>query len=158
MHQAIIHRAEQLFTSPSIQSFHDGPLWWCFGWVGGCVCVQEGGLGFPLPPTQDFVIQFSRAPSFGCKRWNPNYELTCIGMTQKKLVVLLSWVELSWDFVCWEFLFSWVMKTKCVPFVHCSMSLNFEWIHSIWLIEQGQWNSLVHSTASLGPMNSTHIL
>ncbi len=63
MHQAIIHRAQQLILHQSIQSFHDGPLWWCFGWVG----VQEGGLGFPLPPTQDFVILLSRAPSFGCK-------------------------------------------------------------------------------------------
>lgn len=150
MHQAIIHRAEQLFTSPSIQSFHDGPLWWCFGWVGGCVCVQEGGLGFPLPPTQDFVIQFSRAPSFECKRWNPNYELTCIGMTQKKLVVLLGWVELSWDFVCWEFLFSWVMKTKCVPLfiVQCHWILSeftrFDWLNKDnwihWFTRQPVWD------------------
>jgi hypothetical protein len=86
MHQAIIHRAEQLFTSPSKASMmgHFG------GVLGEWVGVQEGGLGFPLPHTPDFVIQLSRAPSFGCKMGNPNCELTCIGMTQKNPIVLLS--------------------------------------------------------------------
>jgi hypothetical protein len=156
MHQAIIiHRAEQLFTSPSIQSFHDGPLWWCFGWVGGCVCVQEGGLGFPLPPTQDFVIQFSRAPSFECKRWNPNYELTCIGMTQKKLVVLLSWVELSWvEILCVGVLILMSYEDKMCPFCSLFNVIEF-WVNSLDLID---WTRTMEFTRSLNSQSGTNEL
>lgn len=68
------HSLGRTIIHQSIQSFHDGPpLWWCFGWV--CVCVHKRvGWVSHFLPTQDFVIQFSRAPSFGCKRGNPNYE------------------------------------------------------------------------------------
>jgi hypothetical protein len=64
MQQAIIHRAEQLFIHQSIQSFHDGGGG---GGVGGARApppVQEGGLGFPLPPTGDFVIQLWKGSEF----------------------------------------------------------------------------------------------
>jgi len=89
MHQAIIHWAEQLFTSPSKASMmghHFG------GVLGGCVCVYtRGWAGFPTSsPPRILLFNSQGLQVSGVKGETLIMNLTCIGMTQKKLVVLLS--------------------------------------------------------------------
>jgi hypothetical protein len=134
------------------------------GWVGGCVCVcvykRVGWVSHFLPP-RILLFNSQGLRVSGVKGETLIMNLTCIGMTQKKLVVLLSWVELSWvEILCVVgVLILMSYEDKMCPLCSLFNVIEF-WVNSLDLIDlnKDNWIHWFTQQPSLGPMNSTHIL
>lgn len=118
------------------------------GWVGGCI---RGWAGFPTSSPPGILLFNSQGLRVsGVKGETLIMNLTCIGMTQKKLVCIfeLRWVEIL-CVVGVLILMSY--EDKMCPFCSLFNVIEF-WVNSLDLIDLNKDNGipLVHSTAKSG--------